>query len=201
MHSVERETLTRDAVIAAARSLIVEESLEAVSLRRIGGALGVTAPALYAHVSDKRDLLRGVAEFELTQLMSRFQQVTDPDPVARLRQFSRAYIDYAIENPELFKTIFLFPPELPIGLPTGEELPLATQAFELPLLAIDEAIRTGRFKPTDTTTSSLVLWAATHGCADLLLFGFDFDDASREGLIAAVLDTVIAGLSVELLEP
>jgi AcrR family transcriptional regulator len=197
MHSLQREALTRDAVVAATRALIVDESLEAVSLRRVGAALGVTAPALYAHVTDKRDLLRGVAEFELTQLMSRFALVTDPDPVARLRRFSRTYIDYAVENRELFKTIFLFPPELPIGSPTGEELPLATQAFELPLVAIDEAIRTGVFKPTDTTTASLVLWAATHGCADVLLFGFDFDDASRESLITAVLDAVIAGLSVE----
>jgi AcrR family transcriptional regulator len=197
MQPVKREALTRDAVVAATRALIVDEGLEAVSLRRIGAALGVTAPALYAHVTDKRDLLRAVAEFGLTELMSRFRQVTDLDPVTRLRRFSRAYIDYAVENPELFKTIFLFPPELAVGQPTGEELPLATQAFELPLRAIDEAIRTGRFAPTDAATASLVLWSCTHGCADVLLFGFDFDDASRESLIASVLDTVIAGLSVE----
>jgi AcrR family transcriptional regulator len=196
MKSEERETLTRDAVVAATRALIVDESLEAVSLRRIGASLGVTAPALYAHVKDKRDLLRGVAEFELSQLISRFQQITDPDPVARLRQFSRTYIDYAVENPELFKTIFLFPPGLPIGVPTGEELPIATQAFELPLRAIDEAIRTSVFKPTDPTMASLVLWTATHGCADVLLLGFGFDEAGREALIDAVLDNVIAGLTV-----
>jgi len=195
MSSEARSPLTRDAVVAVTRALIVDEGLDAVSLRRIGGALGVTAPALYAHVVDKRDLLRAVAEFELTQLVARFQQVTDADPVARLRQYSRAYIDYAVDNPELFKTIFLFPPQLPIGAPTGEELPLATQAFELPLLAIDEAIRTGAFEPTDTTTASLVLWAATHGCADVLLFGFDFDDASRQALVEAVLDTVMVGLA------
>ena len=129
MNTVERATLTRDAVVAATRALIVDESLDAVSLRRIGASLSVTAPALYAHVTDKRDLLRGVAEFELTQLMSRFQGITDPDPVVRLRQFSRVYIDYAVENRELFKTIFLFPPDLAIGVPTGEELPVANASL------------------------------------------------------------------------
>jgi AcrR family transcriptional regulator len=197
MNPVERATLTRDAVVAATRALIVDESLEAVSLRRIGASLGVTAPALYAHVTDKRDLLRGVAEYELTELMSRFQRITDPDPVVRLRRFSRVYIDYAVENRELFKTIFLFPPDLAIGAPTGEELPLATQAFDLPMLAIDEAITTRVFKPIDPVVASLVLWIATHGCAEVLLMGFGFDDAGRDALIDAVLDNVIAGLSVE----
>jgi AcrR family transcriptional regulator len=197
MNPVERATLTRDAVVAATRALIVDESLEAVSLRRIGASLGVTAPALYAHVTDKRDLLRGVAEYELTELMSRFQRITDPDPVVRLRRFSRVYIDYAVENRELFKTIFLFPPDLAIGAPTGEELPLATQAFDLPMLAIDEAITTRVFKPIDPVMASLVLWTATHGCAEVLLMGFGFDDAGRDALIDAVLDNVIAGLSVE----
>ena len=43
--------------------------LEAVSLRRVGANLGVTAPALYAYVTDKSDLLRSVAEVEFDHLM------------------------------------------------------------------------------------------------------------------------------------
>jgi AcrR family transcriptional regulator len=189
-----RETLTREAVVAATRALIVDESLAAVSLRRVGAALGVTAPALYAYVTDKRDLLRGVAEFEFGELIKRFEAIDDPDPLVRMRQLSRAYIDHALANPELFKTMFLFPPDLAFGGTTGEELALATRTFEVGLVAITEAVEQGLIRNIDPITAGLTIWTATHGCADVLLMGFEFDDASRDELINRVLDTVIAGL-------
>jgi len=191
-----RETLTRAAIIAATRRLVVDDGLEAVSLRRVGAALGVTAPALYAYVKDKRDLMRGVAELEFARLIVQFLAIDDPDPLQRIRRFSRVYIDYGLENPELFKTIFLFPPDLSLTEPTGEELPLATRAFELPLTAISDAVEAGLFKPVDPLMAGLTLWTATHGCATVLLLGFELDAAGREALITSVLDTVIAGLSV-----
>lgn len=191
-----RETLTRDAVVAATRDLIVAEGLDAVSLRRVGAALGVTAPALYAYVTDKRDLLRGVAEGEFARLMARFEAVTDPDPLVRMRAYARAYIDYALEQPELFKTMFLFPPDLQMGEPTGEELPVATNAFERGMEAIAEAVDTGVFRAdVDPLLAGLTLWTATHGLADVLLLGFVLDESGRDHLIATVLDTIIAGLS------
>jgi AcrR family transcriptional regulator len=191
-----RETLTREAIVAVTRDLIVSEGLDAVSLRRVGGALGVTAPALYAYVTDKRDLLRGVAEGEFATLMDRFEAVDDPDPLMRMRAYSRAYVDYALEQPELFKTMFLFPPDLQLGEPTGEELPVATNTFERGLEAIAEAVERGMLRAdVDPLLAGLTLWTATHGLADVLLLGFGFDEAGREHLITTVLDTIIAGLS------
>jgi hypothetical protein len=40
----------------------------------------------------------------------------------------------------------------------------------------------------------LTLWTATHGAADVLLMGFGFDDATRDQLVDAVIDTLIEGL-------
>jgi AcrR family transcriptional regulator len=190
-----RETLTREAVIAATRTLIVQEGLDAVSLRRVGAALGVTAPALYAYVTDKRDLMRGVAEHEFGELITRLERIVDDDPVTRIRESSRAYIHYALENPELFKTMFLFPPDLAVAAATGEELPSATRAFELSLSAINEAIEAGAFRRVDPVMAGLTMWTATHGCATVLLLGFALDDAGREALIDSVIGTMIAGFT------
>ena len=75
-------------------------------------ALGVTAPALYGHVKDKQDLLRAVAEDEFDRLIARFDEVTDTDPVARIRGYNHAYVTHARENPDTFRVMFLFPPDL-----------------------------------------------------------------------------------------
>lgn len=189
-----RETLTRPAVIAAARSMIEAEGLDNVSLRRLAGTLGVTAPALYAYVHDKRDLLRGVAEEAFAELIDRFEALDAVEPLDRIRAYSRAYVEFALDNPELFRTMFLFPPELAVSAPTGEELPAATRAFDLPRQAIDDAFAAGLLRDVDPVMAALTLWTVTHGAADVLLLGFGFDDAGREQLIGTVLDTVIAGL-------
>src|SRR5215831_5461101 len=64
-----RPPLTRETVVAATRELIEDEGLEAVSFRRLAQRLGVTAPALYAYVSDKDDLLRSVTIGELMAIV------------------------------------------------------------------------------------------------------------------------------------
>src|SRR6476660_3785040 len=119
-------TLSRQSVIDAARQCIVADGLEAVSLRKLAATLGVTAPALYAYVEDKRDLLRGVAELEFRRLSARFEQIDDPDPVERMRQMSHAYVEQALAEPELFRTMFQFSPDLAMGATTGAEDELAT---------------------------------------------------------------------------
>ncbi len=174
--------------------MIRTSGLEAVSLRRVGAMLGVTAPALYAYVTDKNDLLRSVAEVEFDQLMQRFVAIDETDPVERVRRLGRAYVEHALENPELFRTMFLFPPELANSTATGLELPAATKAFEMALGATTVAVEQGCFADIDPLTAALATWTAMHGLADILLLGFGFDDATRDQLIDTVLDTTIAGL-------
>jgi len=190
--------LTRDLIISGARDIIASEGLDAVSLRRLAAALGVTAPALYAHIRDKRDLLRGVAELEFAELISSFEAVTVTEPVARLHRLSRVYVERALAEPELFRTMFLFPPELDLSATTGEELPLATTSFRIALDAVSAAIAAGALGDRDPLIAALTLWTATHGVADVLLLGFPFDDATRDLLIDSVIDTVLTGLGAHL---
>ncbi|HEU0086485.1 MAG TPA: TetR/AcrR family transcriptional regulator C-terminal domain-containing protein [Pseudonocardiaceae bacterium] len=54
--------ITRDDVVRTALRLLDEVGLEGLTLRRLGGELGVSAATLYWHVLDKRALLDLVAE-------------------------------------------------------------------------------------------------------------------------------------------
>lgn len=191
------EALSRGAIIDVTRRLITDEGLDAVSLRRVGSELGVTAPALYAYVADKEDLLRAVAEIEFARLVERFAKVTADDPVERSRGYSREYILHALENEELFRTMFIFPPDIG-GIPSdGATLPAATETFNLALHATSEAITTGRYRnDLDAGDIGLTTWAATHGLATVLLMGFEFSGEATERLIDTLLDTLFGGLEV-----
>ena len=58
----ERTPVSRDAVVRVALELLTEGGLEAVSFRRIATRLGVSAPTLYWHVENKRQLMDLMAE-------------------------------------------------------------------------------------------------------------------------------------------
>lgn len=55
-------TLTRDDIVRTGVRLLDEVGLERLSLRRLAAELGVSAPTLYWHVRDKRELLDLMAE-------------------------------------------------------------------------------------------------------------------------------------------
>jgi len=60
--------LSRDRILASAVRLADREGLEAVSMRRLGQALGVKAMSLYKHVANKDAILDGLLEQVLAEV-------------------------------------------------------------------------------------------------------------------------------------
>lgn len=71
--------ITRDDVIQTAIQLLQEVGLDGLTLRRLATELGISAPTLYWHVRDKRELLDLMAEE-----MIRAQRAKDPPLPAHL---------------------------------------------------------------------------------------------------------------------
>src|ERR1700751_6183867 len=57
-----RATLNRDRVLRAAVALADQGGISALSMRKLGEALGVEAMSLYNHVASKSDLLDGMID-------------------------------------------------------------------------------------------------------------------------------------------
>ncbi len=57
-----RARLSRDRVLRAAVTLADVDGIGSLSMRRLGGELGVEAMSLYHHVTDKSDLLDGMVD-------------------------------------------------------------------------------------------------------------------------------------------
>jgi AcrR family transcriptional regulator len=189
-----RQPLTRDAISTAAREILVAEGLHNVSLRKVASRLGVTAPALYAHVADKRDLLQGIAESEINRLVEQFESVQGDDPIQRIRQQCRTYVDYACANPDLFRAMFLFRPEL-TSEPFGDTPALGSRLFAALERTVREAIQRGSFGgEVDPGKASLTIWTAAHGAATMLLSGPPLEGDVRNRLADAVVEAVLAGL-------
>lgn len=78
-----RLPLTRERVLREALRIADEQGIEALSMRRLGQVLGVEAMSLYKHVTDKEDLLDGIADLVMAEFES---PVADPDWRAGIRR-------------------------------------------------------------------------------------------------------------------
>jgi len=66
--AVRRARLSRDQVLRAAVTLADQSGIGALSMRRLGQALGVEAMSLYNHVASKSDLLDGMIDVVFSEI-------------------------------------------------------------------------------------------------------------------------------------
>ena len=143
-----RPALDRAGVVAAARDSIAKEGYEAFSLRQLASQLGVTAPALYAHVRGKKELIRAVAEMEFGRFTKLLEKVDLNDPLERIREGARVYVNFARENPEIFRLMFRFRPVI-TEEPRGDEFDAATRSFQRGAASIRQAMDAGALRNDD----------------------------------------------------
>jgi AcrR family transcriptional regulator len=63
-----RQRLTRERVLRAAVALADRDGLDSLTMRRLGGELGVEAMALYKHVANKEEILDGIVELVVAEI-------------------------------------------------------------------------------------------------------------------------------------
>ncbi len=194
-----RAPLNRDDIVIAASELISSVGLDGLTLRRLADVFHVSAPALYAHFTDKNELLRAVAAREFDDLMADYRRIDEElgpdDPLSRIRSQAHTYVRRSRNDPELFRVMFLFPPDLGglASMPEGTELPAATQAFNMALDTVAQAIEQGAIEADDPLLVALTMWAGAHGIANVLLLGPNLPAEFEDALIDEVIDRTLRG--------
>ncbi len=110
----------REKLIMSAESIIAEEGLSALKSRDVTAAAGCSLGALYNVVSDLDHLIMYVNVRTLQRMGATLEKASlqaQPSPDARLQSLAKAYIDFAIENKNLWLALFQF------HLPEGAEIP------------------------------------------------------------------------------
>jgi AcrR family transcriptional regulator len=114
--------ITRDVVLTAALEIIDCDGAEALSMRRLAGALNRDPMIIYRHAPNKAALLDGVAETVLAQLKV---DPADPDWAAQLRAIARDYRRLALAHPHAVPLLVTRPLATPLALrPPGTLRPL-----------------------------------------------------------------------------
>jgi AcrR family transcriptional regulator len=99
---------TAERIAAAAGKLLEREGAEAMTMRRVAKAVGITPMALYRHFADREGLLNALADAGFEELVARVEKIDLPaDPEDQLRSILDVFLDFALEKPRLFELMFL----------------------------------------------------------------------------------------------
>ena len=188
---------TPERIAAAARKILEREGPEAVSMRRVAAAVGITPMAIYHHFPDRAGLLKSITDQEFDRLLGfiRKREAEQGPPDELLIRLMDGYIDYALAQPRIFDFVFTRKRE------GARRFPHDFHARKSPTLnavadALSREMGAKRLRPDDVWEIALELWALVHGYVVLYRADrFAMTEAQFRELCRTAIRRLIRGLA------
>jgi AcrR family transcriptional regulator len=165
------DTDTSARIAIAALAILEAEGAQAVSMRRVASAVGVTPMAIYHHFPNREALLKFVTDREFEKLVDYMRALSAgtsvDDELLRVMDY---YIDYSLSRPAVFDYVFSQHRD------DARRFPDDFRARRSPTLnrvadTISAAMRTGVLVKDDVWEVAMELWALIHGYITLYRAG------------------------------
>lgn len=156
-------------VLSAAEAIVIDEGVEALTVRKIALEIGYTVGSIYMVFANMQDLMMHIKGRTLDQLALRLQQVPDALNIdQRILGLADAYLGFAAENYNRWRIIF--EPDLQ----HSNELPdWYQQKVDLIFAPIEALFR--QLAPESSADQARLaaraLWCGVHGVCVLSLNG------------------------------
>ncbi|TKC01744.1 TetR/AcrR family transcriptional regulator [Pedobacter cryotolerans] len=155
----------RDSILEAAKSIILKEGWQSVSMRKIADAINYSLPVVYNHFESKDAILEEFVRqgFDLlseTVLAAKGKLL---QPEEQLNEMAIAYFKFAFEQREYYQMMF------GLGMPSCERVKQITEIGNFSNILIDTIKNLGNF--SDTNELILLkfhtLWSILHGLSSI----------------------------------
>lgn len=189
----------REQILEVALALFTQHGMACVSTRQIARAVGISQPSLYAHFPSADAIAAELCARGFQALHDRFAEVLEEPgtPLARLARLGRAYIEFGLANPDVYRIAFMIEDDRtrscpPSGLTPDPGLDEGLRTFGVLRQVVAEVL--GR-NDTEADLVAQTCWASVHGLVSLLLARDHFPWAKRELLITTHLRQMSAGIA------
>jgi AcrR family transcriptional regulator len=177
----------RLALIEQAAQITADEGRDALTLRRLAKAVGVSTMAVYTHFGSMDELRREVRREGFHRLAVHMERVgRSGDPVADLFVLGWAYHVNATTNPNLYRAMFM---EGPVD---EEDAGVGLDTFQGLVDAVARCIEQGRIDSDDATETATQLWVTMHGVVALEIVGMLTFTSPLETLTAVARNLMLA---------
>ncbi len=156
----------RQMALEAAQEIIRQDGIGKLTTRRVAKRIGYTVGTLYLVFKDMDDLILAINADTVRELHSRIEHgvIAKSDPVEQLREFSRNYLAYARENPNLWRLAFEFQsaPDTPFPEVISREIDTIRQYLTDILQQLSS-----QQSASDLRVQVAAFWAGIHGICHL----------------------------------
>ncbi|WP_461109746.1 TetR/AcrR family transcriptional regulator [Spirosoma koreense] len=163
----EREEM-RKLILDGAQKLFLTNGFDKVSIRNIADEIEYSPATIYLYYKDKNELLFALHQRGFVKMVEEFQPLLLlTDPFEKLVGMGRTYIQFAIDNPELFDLMFIM--TAPMDTLDKKDWIEGDQAFGLLTRVVEECMEAGIFQKHDVRSTAMMIWSGIHGYTALFL--------------------------------
>ncbi|MEM7336281.1 MAG: TetR/AcrR family transcriptional regulator [Chloroflexota bacterium] len=180
----------KQVLLEEALKFIETDGIKALSLRKVAKQAGVSPGAPYHHFKNKDELIAGLAVRSLEKLDATSEAAAQGQisPQEKLKAVGKAYILYAVENPEQFRLVFSSEQSGSFLSQPPNEAPL----FRVLYKVIEELEAIGLV--SNVQVAAITAWGLVHGVATLLIDGPLQPMSTDLEQVNALVEEVTSGL-------
>ena len=164
------------ALITAATAMVRKDGVEHLSLRAVAAEVGVSPSAAYHYYPDKDALISCVGKVLFDQLadlqelaLSQIHGKSVKAVRARFRALGRAYFDWAISEPNLFR--LMFGGFCSINFADAGAIREESRAWNLLCTCLDDLYESGVISADMRPYGEIFAWSTVHGATSLIVEG------------------------------
>lgn len=162
----------KDHILKAAKELFIQKGFTETSIRNIAEKIEYSPTTIYLYYKDKNAIFRAIHNEGFGLLKESMKVLSNVrDPFERLQAMCRVYINFGLENNELYNLMFIL--EAPINSinTLDEEWEEGQESFEVLNKTVQECLNAGLFKGYNAESLSFILWSTVHGMSSLYING------------------------------
>ncbi len=166
----EKEEL-KSLILRAAKKLFVEKGIEQTTIRKIANQIEYSVGTVYVYYKDKNDILYELHTQGFKQLGEEMRVLlTVTDPMERIKALGRVYLQFALENPDMYDLMFTLKAPMDfLDSVHKEEWNEGKATFDVLRATVDQCIQQGHFKGHQLEPLSFAIWSTVHGMASLYI--------------------------------
>lgn len=191
--SSSSDIVTRDDVLDAAMTLLREGGAEALSMRRLAAALGVSTQVVYSRIGGKPEVARALHDRAFAELRASITARREHrGSRAHVHEVAQHYFEHALTDPMRFELMFATPIKEFVRDDAAQEIEIACFG-DTWIAAVRTWLDTTQPERDAPTAVRLAyrLWTAVHGITTVHLAGHSTPGDDPEAELHAIVDLLL----------
>ncbi|MCC5928878.1 MAG: TetR/AcrR family transcriptional regulator [Cyclobacteriaceae bacterium] len=166
----EKEEL-KALILSAAKKLFAEKGIEETTIRSIAREIEYSVGTVYVYYKDKTEILHELHQQGFAQLGGEMRSLFNvSDPMERLKAIGRTYMNFALENTQMYDLMFNM--KAPMEFIKANEEKTWKEGhgtFDALRNTVKDCIDHGYFKGHQLEPLSFAIWSSVHGMCSLYI--------------------------------